>query len=60
MATWIDFLTFDILGDLCFGENFRTKEPGENKLKSIPHLLMKQVTVGYRVTPFILLPQDIE
>jgi cytochrome P450 len=34
MAVWVDYLVFDILGGLCFGESFNTKEPGENKLKS--------------------------
>ncbi|KAF2795475.1 benzoate 4-monooxygenase cytochrome P450 [Melanomma pulvis-pyrius CBS 109.77] len=50
MATWIDALVFDILGDLCFGESFDTKEPGENKLKKLPHLIMKQVSIGYMLS----------
>lgn len=27
MATWVDHLVFDVLGDLCFEEAFNTKEP---------------------------------
>jgi cytochrome P450 len=50
MALWIDALVFDILGDLCFGESFNTKEPGENKLKKLPHLIMKQVSIGYMLS----------
>ncbi|KAF2804404.1 benzoate 4-monooxygenase cytochrome P450 [Mytilinidion resinicola] len=55
MATWIDYLVFDLLGDLCFGQDFKTKEPGENKLKSLPHLIMKHVAVGYKLSKFPLL-----
>jgi cytochrome P450 len=29
-------LAFDLLGDLCFGIQFETKEPGENRLRAIP------------------------
>lgn len=50
MVTWVDHLVFDVLGDMCFGEAFNTKEPGENTLKRIPHLLMKQVKLGYMST----------
>ncbi|PSN64804.1 cytochrome P450 [Corynespora cassiicola Philippines] len=31
-----NYLLFDILSDLCFGADFRTKERGENKYKKIP------------------------
>ncbi len=50
MAPWVDALVFDILGDLCFGENFKTKEPGENKLKNLSHLIMKGVRFGYCIS----------
>jgi hypothetical protein len=50
MAEWVDYLVFDILGDLCFGEKFDTKELGENKLETLPHLVMKQATIGYMVS----------
>ncbi|KAF2272270.1 benzoate 4-monooxygenase cytochrome P450 [Westerdykella ornata] len=47
MSTWMDHLIFDIMGDLCFGQTFNTKEPGENSLKKMPHLILKQIYVGY-------------
>jgi len=37
MAKWGSALTFDVLGELCFGRSFETKEEGENPLKVIPH-----------------------
>jgi cytochrome P450 len=49
MADWVDCLTFDIMGDLCFGERFDTKEPGENSLKKIPHLTLQTASLGYKV-----------
>lgn len=52
MAEWVDFLTFDIIGDLCFGETFNTKEPKENSLKKIPHLTMQTIGLGYKVFSF--------
>jgi len=55
MATWVDFLVFDILGDLFFGENFNAKEPGENKLKQIPHLIMRHMRLGYIISKSSLL-----
>jgi len=35
----IDYLFLDILGDLCFGAQFKTMEPGDNPLKQIPHAI---------------------
>ncbi|KID93447.1 benzoate 4-monooxygenase cytochrome P450, partial [Metarhizium majus ARSEF 297] len=32
----LDYLAFDIIGDLSFGRSFNTKEPGENPLKKVP------------------------
>jgi cytochrome P450 len=55
MATWVDYLVFDIIGDLFFGENFKAKEPGENKLKHIPHLIMKNMKIGYIISKSSLL-----
>jgi hypothetical protein len=49
MATWVESLIFDILGDLCFGEAFNTKEPGESKLRTIPQMIMQTVALGYKV-----------
>ncbi|KAF2709862.1 cytochrome P450 [Pleomassaria siparia CBS 279.74] len=50
MSTCVDQLVFDILGDLCFGQSFGTKEPGENKLKKMPHLIMQQLAIGYKLS----------
>jgi len=33
----VDWLFFDVLGDLCFGRSFETKEKKENSLKFVPH-----------------------
>ena len=51
----VDCLVFDLIGDLCFGESFNTKEPGENKLRKIPHLIMKHVKIGYVLSKSSLL-----
>jgi len=50
MADKIDCLVFDILGDLCFGKSFGIKEPGENRLKSVPHTIVNYVTFMYPVS----------
>jgi cytochrome P450 len=37
ISHWAAYLVFDILGDLCFGVQFNSKEPGEdNEFKNIP------------------------
>jgi cytochrome P450 len=44
----VDFLTFDIMGDLAFGVEFRTQEPGENPMKAIPgtiHSFLKRLNM---------------
>ena len=38
MAAEVNYLVFDILGDLCFGKNFNMKEP-ESDLKHVPELM---------------------
>jgi cytochrome P450 len=38
MADWVNYLVFDILGDLCFGKSFDMKEP-ESDLRFVPHLM---------------------
>ena len=38
MADEVNYLVFDILGDLCFGKNFNMKEPGSD-LKHVPELI---------------------
>ncbi|PSN60393.1 benzoate 4-monooxygenase cytochrome-like protein P450 [Corynespora cassiicola Philippines] len=50
MAHSIDYLLFDILGDLCFGESLNIKEPGENKLRKLPHLIARYIATGYKVS----------
>lgn len=37
---WTNCLVFDILGDLCFGQSFETKEPGDNPFKDIPDVII--------------------
>lgn len=49
ISKWSDYLLFDLLGDLCFGMKFDTKEPGENKLKAIPHFIAEYMKVSYPV-----------
>ncbi|KAF2024573.1 cytochrome P450 [Setomelanomma holmii] len=39
MCDWINWLVFDILGDLCFGKNFDMKEPGSD-LRHIPEVMV--------------------
>jgi cytochrome P450 len=41
MSSWFSCLTFDILGDLCFGSSFETKEPGVNPIRSIPDAILE-------------------
>ena len=50
ITPWSSWLTFDILGDLAFGSAFNTKEPGENKLKMIPHAFDTYVKFNYPVS----------
>ncbi|KAH7130094.1 cytochrome P450 monooxygenase-like protein [Dendryphion nanum] len=42
-------LFFDLLGDLAFGAQFNTKEPGPNKLKEIPHFMEKYMQFLYPI-----------
>lgn len=49
IAVSVEHLAFDILGELCFGETFNTKEPGANLLKKVPDQIMNQVAFGYKV-----------
>ena len=59
MATWCDRLLFDLLGDLCFGTNFDTKEPGENKLKSIPHAIAEFMKFFYPVCGVVKMENEM-
>lgn len=38
MTDWVNYLVFDILGDLCFGQSFGMKEPN-GPMKEAPHLM---------------------
>lgn len=44
------YLTFDIVGELSFGADFQTKEPGDNKLKDIPHIMDELMAFSYPVS----------
>jgi hypothetical protein len=50
MSDWNDWLVFDILGDLLLGRSFGLKEPGENPIRKVPHMMMKHVQMFYPVT----------
>ncbi|KAI9790607.1 MAG: hypothetical protein M1816_004939 [Peltula sp. TS41687] len=50
LTEWSDYLIFDILGDLCFGRSFETKEPGDNPLKIIPHAIHSYLRFNYPVS----------
>lgn len=39
MCDWMNWLVFDILGDLCFGKSFDMKEPG-SKQRHIPEMMI--------------------
>jgi cytochrome P450 len=50
----LDHLVFDIMGDLCFGRSFRTKEPGDNPLKEVPHNIIQYLKFYYPVGMILL------
>lgn len=57
----MDFLVFDIMGDLCFGRSFNTKEPGTNPLKEVPHNIIKYLQFYYPVSAlFFQLLMDLQ
>ncbi|PSN70556.1 benzoate 4-monooxygenase cytochrome-like protein P450 [Corynespora cassiicola Philippines] len=39
MCDWMNYLVFDILGDLCFGKSFDMKEP-DSKLRHVPEMMV--------------------
>ena len=51
----VNFLVFDILGDICYGASFETKEPKDNTLKAIPRAAARTMTVLYAIakSPFL-------
>jgi cytochrome P450 len=56
----LQHLVFDVLGDLCFGKNFQTKEPDRsNPLKIIPTVITKYMKFQYSVCRGVLLLVDI-
>jgi cytochrome P450 len=50
LTEWVDYLMFDLFGDICFGTAHNTKEPGANVLKSIPHNIATYMRVYYPVS----------
>lgn len=44
MTNWVNYLVFDILGDLCFGKSFNMKEP-EGPMKEAPDLMADMLTL---------------
>lgn len=48
MADWVNYLVFDILGDLCFGKSFDMKEK-DSDMKYVPHLMVDFLTLMYPV-----------
>lgn len=53
MSKWADSLVFDILCDLCFGRSFETKEPGPNKVRSVPDDIAQFMQFTYNVSSSI-------
>lgn len=53
MADQINYLVFDILGDLCFGKSFDMKEPG-SKVRNIPEILAEFLVIMNPVCRAIL------
>ena len=49
LAEHVDNLVFDILGDLCFGKSFETKEAGENPFRNIPAAIHSYMRFTYPV-----------
>ena len=49
MADEVNYLVFDILGDLCFGKNFNMKEP-ESDLKHVPELMATYLQILHPVS----------
>jgi cytochrome P450 len=45
----VNFLVFDILGDICYGKSFKTMEPGDNALKVIPRATVRLMTMVYAI-----------
>jgi hypothetical protein len=52
MCDSINWLVFDILGDLCFGQNFNMKEPDSN-LRHIPEVMVSFLELLHPVSSFL-------
>ena len=50
MAKWCDYLMFDILGDLCFGKSFESKEPQAKHAREILAAIDSQMSFVYPVS----------
>ncbi|KAM3067260.1 hypothetical protein ACMFMG_005371 [Clarireedia jacksonii] len=50
MSEMIDYLVFDIMGDLCFGKTFDLKEPGENSFRHMPHTVGTYMQLMYTIS----------
>lgn len=53
LTKWIDCLVFDILGDLCFGKPFNTKEPEENPFKVLPDAIISYMKFWHAVKKLV-------
>ena len=49
----VDYLVFDILGELCFGRSFGTKMPGPQPLKKIPSIMIGFLKVLHPVSIYL-------
>ncbi|KAL1854472.1 hypothetical protein Daus18300_011393 [Diaporthe australafricana] len=49
MTEWINYLVFDILGDLCFGRQFNMKEP-DNDLRYVVHLMADFIQILHPIS----------
>ena len=50
MSELVDYLSFDIMGDLSFGKSLDVKEPGDNPFKAIPHTIAGYLQFMYPVS----------
>ena len=50
MTEWSDHLILDILTELSFGKSFETKEPGDDPKKTIPHSIVRYLSLMYPVS----------
>ncbi|KAI9155031.1 Cytochrome P450 monooxygenase atnE [Paramyrothecium foliicola] len=55
IAHELDFLIFDIMGNVSFGSSFDTKEPGDNPLREVPAHIANYLKFYYPIvrSPFV-------